>query len=154
MKKRRRRKEERGFIIDVSLVLVLKIILIVFSANDALVSKIMNKRKEINSFRSFNTIYVLEAPRSPTRSTATECAVIIVICYFYLTGNVSKRVPRTLSHSPSTCERLVTCNYLDGQSTLSTPCFRLDPREIPLCGKKTRSHVLVLSVLDYPAIEK
>lgn len=56
--KRRKRKEKGGFIIDVSLVLVLKIILIVFSANDALVSKITNKRKEINSFRSFNTICV------------------------------------------------------------------------------------------------
>lgn len=55
--KRRKRKEKGGFIVDVSLVLVLKIILIVFKAtNDALVSKITNKRKEINGSRSFNTI--------------------------------------------------------------------------------------------------
>lgn len=55
--KRRKRKEKGGFIVDVSLVLVLKIIFIVFkAANDALVSKITNKRKEINGSRSFNTI--------------------------------------------------------------------------------------------------
>lgn len=59
------KEEERGrkdLSSTFSLVLVLKIILIVFSANDALVSKITNKRKEINSFRSFNLRDVLEAP--------------------------------------------------------------------------------------------
>jgi len=48
------RREKEDLSSTFSLILVLKIILIVFSANDALVSKIMNKRKEINSFRSFN----------------------------------------------------------------------------------------------------
>jgi len=54
-----------------SLVLVLKIILIVFSANDALVSKITNKRKEINSFRSFNLRDVLDNayPTRPSRES-------------------------------------------------------------------------------------
>lgn len=158
---RKEGRERRIYHLSFSLVLVLKIILIVFSANDALVSKITNKRKEINSFRSFNLRDVLEAPGVDARRRVYQtrppgkCAIIkSFLSSSPLSSNGLRTFLQTRTSHFLICLWRARSSSLVTTSTgsVSTPCFRFDPRAIPPWRKRT--YALMLLLFDYPVVEE